>query len=61
MAALEEALEHGEALVGKGQFVVAVGAVEQEVEMGVLDQDGFGRRAPIFGVEVEAEDEVWFD
>ena len=61
MGALEKFLKHGEALVGEQDFLVGVSAVEQEMEVGAVDEGGGVRVAPGFGVEVEAEDEIGLD
>ena len=61
VGALEEFFEHGEALVGEGDFLVVVGTVEEEMEVGAVDEGWLVGVAPAFGVEVEAEDEVWLE
>lgn len=61
MGALEEFFKEGEALVGEADFVFGVGTVDEDVEVSAGDEGGVGGVAPAFGVEVEAEGEVWFD
>ena len=56
--ALEDFLEQGEALVGEGNLMIVVSAVDEDVHVGVIDERGLVGITPGFGIEMEAEDEV---